>query len=114
MPPQIRAFVTSYSRSLTRSKWRSPSPVTLGIVKSMSRVRRNLAITSPIEGVPHECALGYSGWFGVPGSSCSQFGSAIVPGREEHEAVLRRAPGLGLPHTRGHDRRARGGAGDPA
>jgi hypothetical protein len=33
-----------------------------------------------IEGVAHECALGYSGWFGVAGSSCSQFGSAIVSG----------------------------------
>src|SRR3954471_21672262 len=68
MPPQMRALATSCSRSVTSSKWRSPSPVRLGTVKSIVRVLRNLAITRPPAGVMQECALGYSGWFGVPSS----------------------------------------------
>ena len=76
MPPQMRALLTSYSRSPTVAKWRSPRPVRLGTVKSIHGVRRNLAMTRPPAGVMHECALGYSGWFGVPASSGAHAGSA--------------------------------------
>lgn len=34
-----------------------------------------LAMTRPADGVRHECALGYSGWFGVPGSNVLHVGS---------------------------------------
>ena len=44
----------------------------------MKCVRRNLATTRPPAGVMHEWALGYSGWFGVPGSSGDHAGSPIV------------------------------------
>src|SRR5262245_66336955 len=80
IPPQTRALVTSYSRSLTVSKWRPPSPVRLGMVKSMRRVPRYLAIARPIPVVAQACALGYSGWFGVAGRSGNQLGSATVSG----------------------------------
>jgi hypothetical protein len=39
---------------------------------------RKLAITLPPDGVMHECALGYSGWFGVAGSNGDHPGSPIV------------------------------------
>ncbi len=35
-------------------------------------------MTRPPAGVMHECALGYSGWFGVPASSVVHAGSATV------------------------------------
>ena len=44
----------------------------------MFGVRRNRWITIPAAGVMHECALGYSGWFGVAGSNGDHAGSPIV------------------------------------
>ena len=35
-------------------------------------------MTRPPAGVMQECALGYSGWFGVPGSSGDHAGSPTV------------------------------------
>ena len=35
-------------------------------------------MTRPPAGVTQECALGYSGWFGVPASSGDQAGSPTV------------------------------------
>ena len=78
MPPQMRALPTSYCRSSTVAKWRSPRPVRLGTVKSICCVPRNLAMTRPPAGVMQEWALGYSGWFGVAGSSGDQAGSPTV------------------------------------
>ena len=71
MPPQMRAFATSCSNSLTVAKWRSPRPVRLGTVKSIRRVPRNRAMARPVAGMTHEWALGYSGWFGVAGEQRS-------------------------------------------
>ena len=74
MPPQTRALPTSYSRSLARLKVRSPSPVRLGTVKSISGVPMKLATTRHAAGVRLDFALGYSAWFGVPGSNVLQPG----------------------------------------
>ena len=62
----------------TVAKRRSPRPVMLGTVKSIRRVPRNRAMARPVAGTAHECALGYSGWFGVAGSSGDQTGSPSV------------------------------------
>ena len=35
-------------------------------------------MTRPAAGVTQECALGYSGWLGVPGSSGVHAGSPVV------------------------------------
>src|SRR6478735_5467238 len=78
MPPQILAFATSVVRSATVAKWRSPSPVTLGTVKSIQGVPRNRAMTRPPAGVMQEWALGYSGWLGVAARSVVQSGSPTV------------------------------------